>query len=176
MLAINVAGLLRETPGTTRLYPVAGLGLDLGPEARLAEPLSGDLRLTRTNRGLIVDGRLATALAERCGRCLAPVVASVHIELAEEALPSTDLITGRLLDASVEPDALRIDEQHVLDLEPVVRDAISLAEPMNVLCREGCAGLCSACGHDRNVQPHDHEPEPDPRLAPLAGLLAQREE
>lgn len=175
MLAINVAGLLRATPGTTRGYPVADLRLDLGPDARLVEPLAGDVRLTRTNRGLLVDGRLGTALAERCGRCLAPVVAPITIELDEEALPSTDLVTGRLLDMAEEPDALRVDEQHVLDLEPLVRDAISLAEPMKVVCQEGCAGLCPDCGRDLNVEPHHHEREPDPRLAPLARLLDRQE-
>lgn len=173
MLAINVAGLLRSTVGSTRRYPVADLRLDLGSELVQAEPLAGAVKLTRTNRGLFVDGQLATSLVEPCGRCLGPATASVDIEIHEEALPTIDVDNGKRVDLSEEPDGLRIDDQHVLDLEPAVRDAISLAEPMSVLCREGCLGLCPECGRDLNLEPHSHEREPDPRFAPLATLLGK---
>lgn len=171
MLAINVAGLLSSTPGTARRYPVADLRLDLGDDLLQAEPLVGSVRLTRTNRGLLVDGRLTTSLVERCGRCLTPVEAGVEVQLREEALPTVDLETGQAVDLSGEEAGLRIDAQHVLDLEPVVREAIVLAEPMKVLCRDACLGLCPDCGRDLNLEPHRHEREPDPRLAPLARLL-----
>jgi len=171
VLAINVAGLLGSTPGTSRRYPVADLRLDLGDDLLQAETIVGSVRLTRTNRGLFVDGLLATALVERCGRCLTPVTAPVEVELREEALPTVDLGTGQLVEQPGEADVLRIDEHHVLDLEPAVRDAISLAEPMRILCRDACAGLCPNCGRDLNLEPHRHEHEPDPRLAPLARLL-----
>ena len=136
-----------------------------------AEPIVGSIQLTRTNRGLLVDGRLRTSLLERCGRCLAPVTAGVEVDLREEALPTVDVESGQATDLSGEDSGLRIDAQHVLDLEPAVREAISLAEPMNVLCREACLGLCPECGRDLNLEPHRHEREPDPRLAPLARLL-----
>ena len=171
MLAINVAGLLGSTAGASRRYPVSDLRLDLGDDLLQAEPIVGSVRLTRTNRGLFVDGRLETALVERCGRCLTAVMAAVEVELREEALPTVDLESGQPFDLAGEADALRIDEHHVLDLEPAVRDAISLAEPMAVLCRAACAGLCPDCGRDLNLEPHRHEREPDPRLAPLAELL-----
>jgi uncharacterized protein len=173
VLAINVAGLLGSTPGTTRRYPVADLRLDLGDDLVQGEPIVGLVRLTRTNRGLFVDGRLTTSLVEPCGRCLVPVRAGVEVELREEALPTVDLDTGKALDLSGEEAGLRIDAQHILDLEPAVRDAISLAEPMSVLCRDACLGLCPDCGRDLNLEPHRHEQEPDPRLAPLARLLDQ---
>jgi uncharacterized protein len=175
VLALNVAGLLGSTPGTTRRYPLSDVRLDFGGELRV-EPIAGSVRLTRTNRGLLVDGRLATALVEPCGRCLTPVRAAVEVDLQEEALPTVDLDTGKPVDLVDEPDVLHIDEHHILDLEPAVRDAINLAEPMRVLCREACAGLCPECGRDLNVEPHVHEPELDPRLAPLARLLQNERE
>ena len=176
MLAINVAELLGSTPGTSRRYPVADVRLDLGDDLFQAEPVVGSVRLTRTNRGLFVDGLFATALVERCGRCLAPVTAPVEVVLRDEALATVDLETGRSVGAPSEADALLIDDHHVLDLEPAVRDAISLAEPMVVLCREACAGLCADCGRDLNFEPHRHERELDPRLAPLARLIDQERE
>lgn len=176
MLAINVAGLLRSTAGTTRSYPVSDLRLELGDERVQGEPLRGLIALTRTNRGLLVEGKLETSLIERCDRCLTAVVAPVAVELREEALPTLDIDSGQPLDVAEEPDVLRIDAHHVLDLEPTVVQAVSLAEPMKVLCREACAGLCSRCGRDLNLEPHEHKQEPDPRLAPLARLLDQKKE
>ena len=70
-----------------------------------------------------------------------------------------------------EPEALRLDDHHELDLEPAIRDAISLAEPIAPLCRPDCPGLCRVCGPDLAADPaHAHPTRSiDPRLAVLAG-------
>jgi uncharacterized protein len=77
-----------------------------------------------------------------------------------------------VLDPTEEPDALRLTDYHELDLEPAVRDAISLAEPIAPLCRPDCPGLCETCGVDLTSDPgHAHQDDDiDPRLAALAGL------
>ncbi len=170
MLAFNVAGLMGSAPGTDRRYEIHDAALDLPDDLRLAEPINGNVRLSRTSRSILADADLTTALRELCSRCLRPIVAPVHVELLEEALPSVDLHTGLPLDTSVEPDALRIDEHHVLDLGGPVGDAISMAEPIAPLCRPDCRGLCTVCGTDLNEAPgHEHQDEPiDPRLASLA--------
>jgi uncharacterized protein len=54
-----------------------------------------------------------------------------------------------------------------------VRDALTLALPPRLLCREDCRGLCPVCGIDLNtVDPdeHRHEPAPDPRWSKLSEL------
>ena len=55
------------------------------------------------------------------------------IDLDEEYLPSIDLTTGRPVGTADEPEALRLTDHHEVDLEPSVRDAISLAEPNRFL-------------------------------------------
>ena len=45
-----------------REYLVFGPALSLGPELRQSEGLEGSLKLTRTNRGLVVHARLKTGL------------------------------------------------------------------------------------------------------------------
>ena len=51
------------------------------------------------------------------------------------------------------------------------RDALALALPTQIVCREDCAGLCSVCGENLNRVPeHEHEREPDPRWAALREL------
>jgi uncharacterized protein len=58
-----------------------------------------------------------------------------------------------------------------LDLSAWARDALALALPDQILCREDCAGLCPVCGADLNVDPHEHEEEVvDPRWAALEEL------
>jgi uncharacterized protein len=57
----------------------------------------------------------------------------------------------------------------LLDLEPVLRDAVVLALPMSPLCREDCPGLCVECGAPlADAGPdHRHDKAPDPRWAGL---------
>ena len=172
MLSYNVADLLRSAPGTTQRIQVAATGLAIADDVELARPVEGEIRLSRAGRSILVRGHLDTALAERCSRCLRPAVAPVSVDIDEEALPSVDLDTGVPLEMAVEPEALRLDDHHELDLAPAVRDAIALAEPIAPLCRPGCPGLCDVCGADLAADAgHAHDEEDiDPRLASLAGL------
>lgn len=172
MLSFNVADLLRSAPGTSRQVEVEVPELSIAEDVELAAPVVGTIRLTHSGRSILVQGHLQTALAERCSRCLRPARAGVAIDLEEEALPSVDLDSGAPLDTSDEPDVLRLSAHHELDLEPSVRDAISLAEPIAPLCRPDCPGLCETCGADLASEPGHAHPDDDidPRLASLAGL------
>jgi uncharacterized protein len=170
-LTYPLSSLLREPPGATRLYPVAGVTIDLGPDLELADPIEGTIRISRTNRGVIVNGRLETAIASQCSRCLKDIEVPLDLEIEEEALPSIDVQTGQPLDWSSEPDALRLNGSHELELEPVVREAIQLAEPIAPLCREDCPGLCVVCGADLEAGPHHHDDDIDPRLEGLRAFM-----
>jgi uncharacterized protein len=169
VLSYNVAGLMRAAPGTSRTYPVEDETLAIADDVRLAAPIAGEVRLQRTGRSILADADLTTALVGHCSRCLTPTVEPIAVTLKEEALPSIDFETGVPLDVSDEPDALRIDEHHELDLTEPIREAISLAEPIAPLCRADCRGLCTECGADLNADPaHAHsDAEVDPRLAAL---------
>lgn len=172
MLSYNVAALLRSVPGTSRTYPVAVGSLPIAEDLELAAPLEGELKLSRTGRSILAHGQFQTAVAEHCSRCLTPMAAPISVEIEEEALPLLDIDSGQPLDTSSEPDALRLDEHHELDLATAVREAISLAEPIAPLCRLDCRGLCLICGADQNADPlHGHpDDDNDPRLAGLAAL------
>lgn len=168
VLVYNVARLLTEAPGSSRTVRVAGVMLNLGADIELADPLEGDVRIARTNRGVLVTGRLTTSLAESCSRCLRSIEVPIDIALEEEVLPSIDIVTGLPVDESVEPDVARMTDHHELDLEPLLREAILLAEPIAPLCRPDCPGLCVVCGEDLSVGDHAHDEAPiDPRLEAL---------
>ena len=167
-LEVNVAGLLGEGPGSHRDCEVSELRLDLGDDLRQGDPVVGRIRLARTNRGLLVTGRLRTSLLGECGRCLVPIDVPIEVRIDEEALPSVDLHTGQPVDTAVETDIVRISDHHELDLEPLVREAIQLAEPIAPVCRPDCPGLCSVCGVELATGDHEHDVGPiDPRLEAL---------
>jgi uncharacterized protein len=167
-LLFNVAGLLGEPPGAYRDLVFGDVLVPLGADLVQAEPAAGHAHVARTNRGLLVTGSVATALAETCGRCLAPVRLPLDLEFEEEFLPSLDIGTGQPLDRTVEPEVPRLSDHHELDLETPVREAIQLAAPIVPLCRPDCLGLCPSCGADRNLRPHVHpEEQTDPRLSAL---------
>ena len=167
-LSWNVAGLLADGVGTARTYDVRDVTIELPEDLELGAPIEGQVRLSRTNRGILVDARLATSLAGECARCLRPLTTPIDFELEEEYLPSIDLTSGRPLDTAAEPEALRLTDHHELDLEPSVRDAISLAEPIAPLDRPDCPGLCVVCGLPLDEGVHDHpEDDIDPRLEAL---------
>ena len=63
-------------------------------------------------------------------------------------------------------------QDETLDLGAWARDALALAMPVKILCREDCAGLCPVCAADLNEAgpEHHHERPPDPRWAKLREL------
>lgn len=167
-LIFPAAALLAEPPGSRRDIAISEAGLDLGPDLALAQPISGRIRFSRTNRGLLITGVLETSLDLACSRCLRPIEVPLVVAIDEEALPSIDLASGRPLDLSVEPEIVRLTDHHEVELEPLIREAILLAEPIAPVCRPDCPGLCVVCGERLDDGPHEHdEPPLDPRLEAL---------
>ena len=174
MTSFNVAGLLAESPGATREARLRDHYVTLGADVELAGPMDADLRIQRTNRGVIVRGELRAPLRRTCARCTDPYVEDVAVPIEEEFLPSVDLESGtQVASDDADPEAtLRINEHHEIDLTGVFHDELSLTEPMHPLCRPDCPGLCSECGEKLDRGTHDHGGEEiDPRLAGLAALL-----
>ena len=173
MIALNVAGLLHEQPGTSRSYRLRDYYVSLGGDVELAGPLSGVLRLQRTNRSVLVSGEVSAPLRRTCGRCTDPYVEPVTVSLSEEFLPSVDVSTGAPHAERGEPEeGPRINEHHEIDLGPVLHDELALSEPIVTLCRPDCPGLCPGCGRRLDVGTCACvTDEPDERLAALARLL-----
>jgi uncharacterized protein len=168
-LMFAVSGLMSELPGTQRDYDIEGVEVDPGEGLVTTEPVAGTVRLSRTNRGLLVDARLHTALAGECARCLRPVVTPVNVRIREEVLPSIDISSGLPvpLEEDGDPEAPRLTDHHELELRPLVAEAISLQEPIAPLCEPDCPGLCPECG--QRLEPgHVHDDATiDPRLEAL---------
>jgi uncharacterized protein len=142
----------------------------------LTEPIDGRLRVTRTNRGVIVDADLTTTIAGSCSRCLRDIEIPMRVTIREEVLPSVDPATGRPADVSAEPEVARLSDHHELDLGALAGEAISLNEPIAPLCEAACPGLCITCGERLGPDHVAHaEDDIDPRLAALQGFRVDGE-
>jgi uncharacterized protein len=138
--------------------------LELGGQRYIPMPEKPEaaLTLTRLSSGLMLELELAVRLAGPCMRCLAD--ASLPVE-----------VHGREYQATSPGESDELTTPYVadetLDLSAWARDAVALALPDKILCREDCAGLCPVCGRDLNAEPHEHdEPQADPRWSKLAEL------
>ena len=130
-----------------------------------------DVRFEAVTEGVLVTGSVIAPLAGECARCLAPLASSVTARFTELYLYTRDRHDKHdRFDENTEQDdeELHLDGD-LLDLEPVLRDAVVLALPMSPLCREECPGLCVECGVPlADAGPdHGHEDVPDPRWAAL---------
>lgn len=169
MTRLNVAGLLHEPAGTVRTVNLGPLEW-IDPVAPDRRRLLGSLRLHRTNRGVLVAGRVRTLARRTCIRCLDDFDEPVEIAVNEEFLPSIDPSSGAApVAGDDEVEVARIDPHHELDLGPILVEELGLAEPMHPLCRPDCRGLCPTCGRRLDDGACDHpEAAIDPRLATLA--------
>ncbi len=152
------AGVLKEV---TR---VADAPEDLGIDVigvPPGSPIEFDLRLESVVEGVLVTGTAKVQLQGNCGRCLEPISSSEVVDLQE-----LFCYPGKELD---DDEASRVEDD-LIDLEPVLRDAVVLDLPFTPLCRPDCAGLCPLCGANLNQQPdHGHDEAVDPRWASLTG-------
>jgi DUF177 domain-containing protein len=175
-LTYPLASLLAEPAGTERRYEIHGATIALPDDLRLTEPIEGRLRITRTNRGVLVDATLTTAIAATCSRCLRDTESPLSIEIHEEVLPVVDVATGRALDRDTEPEVARLTDHHELDFGALAGEAISLNEPIAPLCEPDCPGLCITCGERLGPGHVEHdEVEVDPRLAALQAFRVDAE-
>jgi uncharacterized protein len=130
-----------------------------------------DLRLEAVMEGVLVSGTARAPLTGECARCLDPVTLSIEVDF-QELFVYSDTRSGE----SAEEDEFRL-EGDLIDLEPVVRDAMVLALPLSPLCQDDCPGLCSECGvRLADAEPDHHHEAVDPRWAALQGMLDQRQE
>jgi uncharacterized protein len=166
-MQFNVSQLLKSTPGEERRYSFNEWDRRY---AELEGEVHGDVRLMRTDRGILVMGEVDTAIGCECSRCLKEFTLPVAFELEEEFFPSIDVNTGVPLELP-EDRSLVIDSHHILDLGETVRQYALIQAPLKPLCRLDCAGICPICGKDRNRSRCTHPArEKDHRWEKLAGL------
>jgi uncharacterized protein len=123
-------------------------------------PLRLDVSRT-THSGWALRLRFEVTLKGPCMRCLEAAAPRFAVDSREVDQPG----------GGEELESPYVADQEI-DLAAWSRDALALALPTQLLCREDCAGLCPTCGEDLNDAgpEHGHETTPDPRWAKLREL------
>ena len=156
-------GSQREVSRTVQAPADLGIEVLSVPEG---SPVELDLRLEAVMEGVLVTGTARAGLEGECARCLEPISDEVEVRFQELFVYD---------DQDVDPDEeLEVStlQDDLVDLEPLLRDAVVLALPFQPLCQDDCPGLCPECGARLADDPdHRHDEPVDPRWAALGALV-----
>lgn len=149
VLRLNVGFIVHQTVGYSRDFPFEIPAIRLPPDLTLTD-FTGNVRVTRTAQGLLVQAKLQARIAAECVRCLAEFQQPLEVEFS-------DLYA--FTQASMTESGLLLPETGKIDLAPVVRDEMLLAVPISPLCQPDCKGLCPVCGENLNETTCHHDDE-----------------
>jgi len=121
---------------------------DLGPDAILTKPLTGDFMLIRMKEGLtVLLQNIQTETELECTRCLDKFKYHLHVSSAErqfyESIPERDYDPFEIF-------LINMQEMSI-DLTEMLRQEIILNFPMIPVCSERCKGLCPGCRINLNT-------------------------
>jgi uncharacterized protein len=183
-LVFDTHELGRRPGALQRLNRTIDAPVDLGIQGVIGvpegAPVELDLRLESVMEGVLVTGTARASAKGECVRCLEPVEQPLEADFQEMfSYPDAD-DRGRVKaepadDAEDDEDTLFL-EDGLFDLEPVLRDAVVLALPMQPVCQDDCPGLCSECGARLADDPDHHHEAVDIRWAALQGLAGSLED
>jgi len=162
LLRLNVGFIIHETIGYSRDFGIEADSVSITPDLKLND-LKGNVRVTRTAQGLLVQVKMKARVPSECVRCLEGFSLQLDVNY-------TDLYAFN--EKSLTEMGLVVPENGKIDLAPILREEMLLSIPISPVCRQDCKGLCPQCGENLNLTPHHHEDEDiDPRLASLRSLL-----
>ncbi len=144
------------------------IGLDLIAIPAGAE-IDLDLTLQAVSEGVLVTGSVSAPIEGECSRCLESFTDDLELEITELfAYPDS------ATEQTTEEDEIYRLVDDMIDIEPVVTDAVGLELPLQPLCEPDCAGLCPECGVRMAIAGPDHTHEIlDPRWAGLAKFASE---
>ena len=133
-----------------------------------------DLRLEAVMEGVLVTGTAQAELVGECARCLERIEDTISVDIQE--LFVYDDPTHDARGDELDDEVSRL-EGDLVNLEPLLRDAVVLALPFQPLCRDDCPGLCVECGARLADDPeHRHDAPVDPRWAALGNVVVEPDE
>lgn len=177
MLAVRIdISTIKDTKGASveveLCVSVGSLGA-AGRELVASGPVGVRARVTNTGHGaMLVQGRATASLRATCDRCLAPFDLGVESEFEQQYRNGRS--DGRPRQTTGGDDTGQDGREYhgdFIDIGPEVRESLSLAIPMKLVCSEECRGLCPSCGRNLNEGLCDCPTAPgDMRLAALLDI------
>ena len=140
-LKLNLNGLeagFARLDGVLEIVVLDAAGVE--ERHRLQVACEIDVQGRRIHIGAEVRGQAES----QCHRCLATFPRQLETRF--------DLILQRGGESPGDEIVLIPESQFEYDLAPHVREAVILEEPIRLICRPDCKGLCAQCGQDRNLE------------------------
>ena len=131
MIKFSITRLQKEPIELVGVEPAKFLELGDDEQFAVVSDVSYELAAQCVSGNALVSGFVRVTIEGSCGRCLEKVCREISTEKLQLLFPLEGIA----------------DE---LDISEDVRSEMLLALPMNLLCREDCAGLCPVCGINRN--------------------------
>lgn len=160
VLKLNVGFLLSASNGTINDSTLDFPDVQVSDEITL-NYIRGNLRMSRTKEGILVQTQLETAFNDECSRCADPIQHTIQMELEELYAfnPATNT-------------EFQIGEDGILNFGALLRAEALIEKSHRALCKPDCKGLCPECGTNWNHATCTCADDAiDPRLAILKTLL-----
>jgi len=176
---------LTETPSPFQFTATPAWFLERFPEGTrpaegLTEPVVIEGRAYRVAADLLIEGRIRGAVELTCSRCLRPYRAPIRESFRLVLEPAGARVPADPEGAqALASDGLYLGDEaetgwfrgQAVQLDRFIGEILSLALPMQPVCRESCKGLCPRCGVDRNADSCNcAESRPESPFAVLAKL------
>ena len=165
---------LRNVRGPSQAVVRAFPGSVLGPDEgfAVAAPVELGLDVRKDGDKYSLRGRLVTTVRRECCRCLEPFDVPTAVDIDVRYLPQRVNTGEGEHEISQEDLSIAFYRDDEIDLGALVREQLQLAAPMKPLCDDGCRGLCSVCGANRNREACGCDNTwRDPRLEPLRAFV-----
>lgn len=146
LLRLNVGFIIGQPIGYNRDFNFDFPELNLPPDLDMKD-FSGIARIGRTQQGLVLQAKFKSTMKMECVRCLTETTVDMETEFNE-----LYAFTKR----SMSESGLILPEDGHIDLEPIIREYMTLEIPIQNLCKPDCLGLCVECGENLNERLCEH--------------------
>jgi uncharacterized protein len=160
--AVNVATLLQEPVGSSRVYRFELDSFELDADLS-ARDVTGEMRLTHLSDEVLVNVEAIAVVELTCLRCLEPYDQPVKARFNEEFRVAYDVRSGAVVPSARDDERFTINDAHELDIAEPLRQELIVSLPMRPHCGTDCPGPPAVTD--------DVEDEPDNRFAALGALL-----
>jgi uncharacterized protein len=144
-----------DVPSTLFAEALAGTDADLAhTRARVALELHKD-----RDENVYLRGRIQGGVTVPCASCLIPAAVPIDARLSLTFVREGDEGPASDSDDPLDEADVAFHDGESVDVAPILREQIILALPISARCKEGCLGLCSVCGQNKNESDCGHRPE-----------------
>lgn len=108
------------------------------------------LKAAYVNNRVLINGNWQAELTGECSRCLEQTSFTIKESFDEEFIHLQAGESGKVSSTDTEKEEQYLFKGELLRLDEYFRHSFFLSQPLKILCREDCKGLCPICGGNKN--------------------------